>query len=76
MEGLDINFQRNLFMETKFKYYGLTSQRMRNETKSSRAGMDKQQNKDALLYLPFIRDVEVPILEQEGEMSKNVRFIL
>ena len=38
--------------------------------------MEKSKETEQTAYLPFIRDVEVPVLEHANKMSKHIHFIL
>lgn len=78
LEGLEPNFHRNLFSETQFKYYGLSSSRLYHNKlkKKNKNPLDKIRDEEEPLFLPFIRDLEMPFLAKAGEKSKKVYFIL
>lgn len=77
LEGLEPNFHRNLFTETEFKYYGLSSKRITNDKlkMKHKIRLDEMEDEDDI-FLPFIRDQDIPYLSRAGEKSKKVHFIL
>lgn len=71
-EDIGHDFQRVLFMNVKFEYYG---QLLKPHAMHNHDGPHKREE-DEPTQLPFIKDIEIPNLEQIGGQCKYIYFII